>query len=383
MNLTAIGFALGYATGEMKQAAVKKRRAWLPWAAAAGAAALPTASAAQYLLRDYPQTRSVLKTAPLFSDDSVMKQVSEGDLALSLQSPTDVSLSRSGSVISGNPVYHGMVVGPQTENAGNGVSGDRGLTEGGWSWPSRSDAGGTWPSGAASPSLLDRGYDLLGKVREDNLPLSKALSVSREQAARALAEQKLPVTEERLDRAYGSLSDQLSDDPATLILRRPGVANPAVAARAAHAMSFLKPYSEAAAVQAGASRLLAPTLAGKQDIKPCDSQYCVTPATHYMALTETPQLTSSDRAMPGDLLSNKELKPVALYVNAGDPDMRGLQPEQQRQKLLDWNDGFRNRRLAAGLGAAAVLGVGAYGIVRALQHYKEKKEQRKRGNVLP
>jgi superfamily II DNA or RNA helicase len=170
-----------------------------------------------------------------------------------------------------------------------------------------------------------------------------------------------------------------------------------------------RPYDLFSAMRAGAGRVLFPKIAPQEaqlgvnvspeqipatSAKPvCNEDYCVQPLAKTLSGLGTPLGVSPSQALPADMAAGSGFRPVGMIVPTPDEaaiKKYNLNPENfsenaeglagykrdYRNKVLQWMQTSRNRRVLTGLAAAAAMGAAGYGGTKLIQNWWKNRQER-------
>jgi len=181
----------------------------------------------------------------------------------------------------------------------------------------------------------------------------------------------------------------------------------------------MRSYNLGGAVSAGAKRLLLPKtsptdqtiMADNDSLSPlpkpvCNEDYCVQPAANVLKHHGVPLGTHATTALPADLATTGASRPVGMIIPTpdlakddakaygflppeGQPDSRDpdynnpankplldkWKQDYQNKIVNDWMPQSRNRRIMAGLAAAAAMGAAGYGTTKLVQSILKRRRK--------
>lgn len=231
-----------------------------------------------------------------------------------------------------------------------------------------------YKSEAATPEDMAAGYDFVSTRRHPML-------ITRQPQVTQLLESKKPGVPEQAKSVIDTAFDQQYP---------------------------MRPYNLGGAITAGTRRVLFPhvpefgpdTLAGSggpDSIAPlpapkCNEDYCVQPAGRVLQHLGAPVGVRPSMVLPADLAANSSAQPVGLMVpqpreseRAGlgltgnqetdKPIMEKYKKDYQNKIINEWMPRSRNRRIMAGLAAAAAMGAAGYGTTKLVQNILKRRQK--------
>ena len=231
-----------------------------------------------------------------------------------------------------------------------------------------------YKSEAATPEDMAAGYDFVSTRRHPML-------ITRQPQVTQLLESKKPGVPEQAKSVIDTAFDQQYP---------------------------MRPYNLGGAITAGTRRVLFPhvpefgpdTLAGSggpDSIAPlpapkCNEDYCVQPAGRVLQHLGAPVGVRPSMVLPADLAANSSAQPVGLMVpqpreseRAGlgltgnqetdKPIMEKYKKDYQNKIINEWMPQSRNRRIMAGLAAAAAMGAAGYGTTKLVQNILKRRQK--------
>lgn len=374
------------------------------------AAAAPLSSLAADNYGAYPVLRERLRLAPILTDADVKQHSRSGDTVVSFQEPVPfwknrkpdpAALTSGGEWTTGTAINHAGMI----QNRGKARDPVMGI-EGGHFRPERfmAWANKTHPEEAkniaglnmemsVSHDPIHRGINtaLMTLGGKPSLEAAKTHWNNQATAARLFSEWKekekpvggfTPFKDHDFQQApsmitRSPIAEKMYNDPATRGEFKRYIDSVATA----HAN---RPFSEVNSTLAGIQHLMVPPI-GLSDSPhtppkptpeykaPCDAgDFCARPGAR--ALTQLGESFGrpQDAVIPADVATHPAFKTIGLHVP------NGQDPEAVRSKVLDWVNTSHQRRIVAGLSAAAVTGVGVYGLTRLVYSMLNRQPPKKK-----